>query len=242
MTTKYLSTKCPKKRSWFNYIFRFCYKDVCLKPDEKIINNIHYTKNLPNIRADMHKAGSAISTGLHKVGSELNKDMHKIRSELNKDMHKGGSAISVDVKKLEGKEQVFHIANQDYTYEQAKCKCSSYNAKLASYSQIIDAYNKGAEWCSYGWSNGQTAYYPTQKCNLIKKECGKPGINGGFFADPYLKFGINCYGKKPKGDIIKMKDPTCEKQNYCEMPQNYGANNRLDTDDISPFNKDQWSQ
>ena len=24
----------------------------------------------------------------------------------------------------------------------------------------------------------------------------KPGINGGFFGDPFLKFGINCFGKK----------------------------------------------
>ena len=242
MTTKYLTTKCLKKRSWFNYIFRFCYKDVCLKPDSQIINNIHYTKNLPN----MHKVGSAISADMHKVGSAISADMHKKGTEHhlenNSDMHNGGTAITTDIKKLSGKEQVFHIANQDYTYEQAKCKCSSYNAKLASYSQIIDAYNEGAEWCSYGWSNGQTAYYPTQKCNSIKKECGKPGINGGFFADPYLKFGINCYGKKPKGSIIKMKDPICEKQNYCEMPQNYGANNRLDTDDISPFNQNKWSQ
>ena len=39
---------------------------------------------------------------------------------------------------------------------------------------------------------GQTAYYPTQKCTWDKKTCGKPGINGGFFSNPYLKFGANC--------------------------------------------------
>ena len=257
MTTKYLTTKCPKKRSWFNYIFRFCYKDVCLKPDAQIINNIHRIESEFDmdvhkvgsaINNGMHKFGSAISSDMHKVGSAINTDMHKVGSAINNDMHKAGSTITTDIKKLSGKEQVFHISNQDYSYEQAKCKCASYNAKLASYSQLVDAYNEGAEWCSYGWSNGQTAYYPTQKCNWMKKsdqekkECGKPGINGGFFADPYLKFGINCYGKKPKGKIVKMKEPICESQNYCSMTQNYGANNRLDTDEISPFNQDQWSQ
>jgi hypothetical protein len=147
-----------------------------------------------------------------------------------------------------GKKEVFHIANQDYTFEQAKCKCESYNAKLATYDQLVDAYNDGAEWCTYGWSSGQKAYYPTQKCNWEKKspedklKCGNPGLNGGFFADPYLKFGVNCYGKKPKGKVSKLKDPVCNGGgNYCELPQNFGASNRLETDEISPFNSDKWN-
>ena len=28
---------------------------------------------------------------------------------------------------------------------------------------IIEAYKKGAEWCNYGWTQGQLATYPTQK-------------------------------------------------------------------------------
>ena len=59
-------------------------------------------------------------------------------------------------------EEVFHIANQDYTYKQGKCKCESYGAKLATKNQITDAYNKGANWCTYGWSEKQEAYYPVQ--------------------------------------------------------------------------------
>lgn len=152
---------------------------------------------------------------------------------------------------IEHEKEVFHIANQDYTYEQAKCKCAAYGGRLATKDEIIKAYNKGAEWCSYGWSEGQTAYYPTQKCTWDKLQegdpahrldCGMPGVNGGFFSNPKLKFGINCYGIRPKGEIVKEKAPVCEGQDYCKMKTNYFASHKLGTDEIAPFNKDQWSQ
>lgn len=95
-------------------------------------------------------------------------------SAMSNVQHSNPTNPVVDVNKndLEGPEQVFHISNQNYTYEDARCKCGSYDAKLATYPQIVEAYNKGAEWCSYGWSEGQTAYYPTQKCNWEKKSKG----------------------------------------------------------------------
>lgn len=221
MTTKYLATKCLDKRGWFNYIFRFCFSDVCKTPPSQVVNNIHIMSEIE--------------------GKPKN---HNIPPPPH--LNKTDPAVTYDIKDLEEPEQVFHIGNQEYTYEQAKCKCASYKAKLANYSQMVEAYNKGADWCSYGWSDGQTAYYPTQKCNWIKKtkeereKCGKPGINGGFFADPYLKFGVNCFGKKPEGKVVKLKHKDC-KSNYCEMPQNYYASHRLPTDEIAPFNEDKWS-
>ena len=30
----------------------------------------------------------------------------------------------------------------------------------------------------------------------LKKSCGRPGLNGGYFDNPNLKFGVNCYGVK----------------------------------------------
>ena len=154
-------------------------------------------------------------------------------------------------KPLVGKKEVFNISDQVYTYEQAKCKCDAYGAKLATYSQIVDAYNKGAEWCNYGWSKGHKAYYPTQACTHKDKthngkdgkgHCGKPGINGGYFP-PSMKFGVNCYGIKPKGEIVRKITPKCKvEDNFCKLPKNFRASNRLDRDNVSPFNKTQWHE
>jgi len=152
------------------------------------------------------------------------------------------------------KKEVFHLENQDYTYEQSKCKCESYGGKLATKSQVIDAYNKGANWCSYGWSEGQNAFYPVQKCYWDEMEeknrhlpkharqfCGMPGVNGGYFANPSIKFGINCYGVKPAGQTSKEKKPYCPPMNFCKLEQNYEASHRLESDEIAPFNTDSWN-
>ncbi len=152
------------------------------------------------------------------------------------------------------KKEVFHISNQDYTYDQAKCKCESYGARLASKEELTDAYNNGANWCSYGWSEKQSAYYPVQKCEWDKidtenkrlpdnkkRYCGMPGLNGGFFANPEIKFGANCYGVKPKGKIVKQKQPFCPPMNFCKLESNFQASHKLDTDDIVGFNNEQWN-
>jgi len=219
---KYARTKCERKKPYFKYLFGFCWNNVCDSDNPKEVNNTYYMKPPPVIPSSVIP---------------------------NDPGHNNTDVVKSDLSKLEGSPQVFNISNQDYTYEQAKCKCSSYNAKLASYDQVVEAYNKGADWCSYGWSEGQNAFYPTQKCTWDKlqqeestaNDCGKQGVNGGFFADPYLKFGANCYGKKPEGKIVKMKKPQCKTQNaFCSLKANNSASTRLDTDEISPFNENTW--
>jgi len=155
---------------------------------------------------------------------------------------------------IENKKEVFHIANQDYTYDQAKCKCESYSGRLATKDEVTDAYNNGANWSTYGWSDKQSAFYPIQKCywdkiqsenerlpDNQKKFSGMPGINGGFFANPQIKFGVNCYGIKPKGNIVKAKQPYCPPMNFCKLESNYQASHKLDTDEIVGFNDEQWN-
>ena len=101
--------------------------------------------------------------------------------------------------------EVFNISNNVYTYDEAKAVCSIYGAELANYDQIEQSYSNGAEWCNYGWSEGQMAFFPTQKSTWTelqknpkaKNNCGRPGINGGYMGNPNLKFGVNCFGKKP---------------------------------------------
>jgi hypothetical protein len=98
------------------------------------------------------------------------------------------------------------VSNNLYSYTDANAICKSYGAKLASYDDVENAYNNGAEWCAYGWSENQMAYFPTQKktWNELQKnpkhknDCGRPGVNGGYIGNPEFKFGVNCYGVKPK--------------------------------------------
>jgi hypothetical protein len=103
-------------------------------------------------------------------------------------------------------DQVFNIPGNYYNYNDAKSLCNAYGSRLANYSEIENAYNSGAEWCNYGWSEDQMALFPTQAetyKNLQKipgheHDCGRPGINGGYISNPKVRFGVNCYGKKPK--------------------------------------------
>jgi len=107
---------------------------------------------------------------------------------------------------VEDMKEVFNVSNNLYTYDEAQAVCNSFGAQLATYDQIETAYNNGAEWCAYGWSEDQMAYFPTQKSTWSelqknpkqKNNCGRPGVNGGYIANPYIKFGVNCYGKKPE--------------------------------------------
>ena len=117
--------------------------------------------------------------------------------------HEAPAAASIPE---EYKKEVFNISNNLYTYDDAQAVCSAFDAKLATYDQIEAAYNAGAEWCAYGWSEDQMAFFPTQNATWsklqkdpkTKNNCGRPGVNGGYIANPYIKFGVNCYGKKPK--------------------------------------------
>jgi len=113
---------------------------------------------------------------------------------------------SSPVPEIRIKNQVYNIPGNNYTFTNAKALCTAYGSRLATYQELEDSYKNGAEWCNYGWSDGQMALYPTQQNtfeNLQKikgheHDCGRPGINGGYMANPNLMFGVNCYGNKPK--------------------------------------------
>jgi hypothetical protein len=155
--------------------------------------------------------------------------------------------------------EVFNISNNLYTYDDAQSVCSAYGAKLATYDQIEDAYNNGADWCNYGWSDGQMAFFPTQKStwqNLQKttdhkNDCGRPGVNGGYFANPYIKFGVNCYGKKPvpsNDDLDRMKVrqdyvyPKTAKDIELDNKVKFWKDNADKLLKVNSYNKDKWSE
>jgi hypothetical protein len=102
--------------------------------------------------------------------------------------------------------EVFNISKNNYSYYDAAPLCKALGAELATYDQVKEAWQKGADWCNYGWVKGQMAVYPTQKSSYEELQqgpedqkgvCGKPGLNGGFFDNPELKFGVTCVGKRP---------------------------------------------
>jgi len=160
------------------------------------------------------------------------------------------------VPEIKFRKQVFNIPGNYYTYDNAKAICKAYGADLATYQQIEDAYKNGAEWCNYGWSEGQNAFFPTQQktfdnLQTIKgheHDCGRPGINGGYIANPKIKFGVNCYGNKPRineeeEDLMKVTTP------YPQTAEDIAFQKRVDfwknkVDDIlvSPFNYNTWSE
>jgi len=151
--------------------------------------------------------------------------------------------------------QVFNIPGNNYDYENAKALCRAYGSDLATYDQIENAYNNGAEWCNYGWSANQLALFPTQKQTYDhlqtidghQNDCGRTGVNGGYIANPKIKFGVNCYGYKPKmtseeDELMKTSSP------YPETMKDIAFQKRIDywknqVSDIlvSPFNHTSWA-
>ena len=157
------------------------------------------------------------------------------------------------------KPEVFNISNNLYTYDDAKTICTSYGARLATYDDIEKSYNDGGEWCNYGWSDGQMIFFPTQKTTWDKlqtnpkhkNDCGRPGINGGYIHNPYVRFGVNCYGVKPKAsdaDIANMKAkanhvyPQSAEDALLDKKVQFWKDNADKLLQINSFNTTKWSE
>lgn len=121
------------------------------------------------------------------------------------------SITSVVEKVLPGSgNQVFNVSSNKYTYYDAEPLCKALGAELATYDQVKEAWSKGADWCNYGWVKGQMAVYPTSEETYAKTQsgpdagnnvCGQVGVNGGYFDNPELRYGVTCYGKKPNQNL-----------------------------------------
>ena len=163
------------------------------------------------------------------------------------------STTDSSVPRIKYKKQVFNIPGNYYDFNNAKALCSAYGSRLATYQEVEDSYTSGGEWCNYGWSEGQLALFPTQSSTFDElqeiegheHDCGRPGVNGGFIDNPNVRFGVNCYGYKPK-----MTPDEKELMNASPFPQtasDIAFQKRVDfwktkISDIlvSPFNHDTW--
>jgi Extracellular link domain len=164
-------------------------------------------------------------------------------------------SIVENVLPLNGPPEVFNVSKNEFNYYDAEPLCKALGAELATYDQVKDAYGKGADWCNYGWTKGQVAVYPTQKAtwddlqkgdDADKAACGKPGVNGGYFDNPDMKFGVNCYGPKPgqsgHDEAALMKSGriprTISGLKIEQKVQEFEA--RSDELGVLPFNKSKW--
>jgi len=156
-----------------------------------------------------------------------------------------------------GNPEVYNVSKNDFTYYDAEPLCRALGAELATYDQVKDAFAKGADWCNYGWVKGQAAVYPTQEDTYNKVQagpeedrnsCGTVGLNGGYFDNPELKFGVNCYGVKPpqsehdeevlmkQGNIPKSVPSLAIDKKVQEFKKEAGNLGVL------PFNGDKWDK
>jgi hypothetical protein len=141
--------------------------------------------------------------------------------------------------------EVFHVPGK-YTYSDAQALCRAYGGKLANIDQITSAYEKGADWCDYGWSDENMALFPTQKKTWALfndgdggnhgQDCGRPGVNGGYNNNLQQRLGANCYAPKPPQSgpiqplVVPPKKGDAKTQYYTEHPPA-----------VSPFNYTQWN-
>jgi len=156
---------------------------------------------------------------------------------------------------LPGKKEVFNIVQDKYTYSDAEPLCKAFGAELATYDQVKEAWGKGADWCNYGWVKGQAAIYPTQEETYKKLQagpegqrgsCGIPGINGGYFDNPELRFGVNCFGAKPTETDADIRKRTSDSGSMTQDVIEYDKKVRDFKKErtqipVAPFTKDSWS-
>ena len=190
---------------FFKYVLQLSL--TSLVADVTGVNNLQSTPSAiaNTVGQGIVTANNAVVSGINILDTTGNLITGKINNGKFTNTVKGNISGNLSLSQPEQKKEVFNISNNLYTYEDAQAICSAYVAELATYDQIESAYNDGGEWCNYGWSDGQMAFFPTQKSTWEKlqkssdhkNDCGRPGINGGYFANPYIKFGVNCYGKKP---------------------------------------------
>jgi len=214
-----------------------------------LINGLQYFFKV-DIRAGIRHLFSPVPEVDISVITPPEEDEEEVRGADDTEFT-GGS-----VPEILGQPQVFHVPDNIYRYRDAKAVCKAYGAKLANYSQLEDAYKDGAEWCGFGWSDGQMALYPTQKdtwkgLQKIKghrHDCGRPGVNGGFIDNPKVRFGINCYGYKPKitpleRELMENESPFPVTRRELEFQKKVDHYRSILPDVlVSPFNYENWSQ
>jgi hypothetical protein len=210
-----------------------------------LINGMQYF-----FQIDVDTAIKNLFSGVPEVDIKVKPDSNLIATDLSNITLPTFPEVDMET------DEVFHVSDNIYNYDDAQAVCKAFDADLATYSQIENAYKNGGEWCGYGWSKDQMALFPTQKKtwkNLQKirghkHDCGRPGINGGYIKNKNARFGVNCYGSKPKitseeKDNLKNATPypkTNEERQVDKLVDYYKQ--KLSQIIISPFNYKNWNR
>jgi hypothetical protein len=226
----------------------------------EFIYNIDISTKVYNFNTDKGKIDININDDKDTDNNDNNNDdkepstLTKITDYLDAKKDKYNNKL---INKLNNNnKQVFNIPDNNYDYTSAKALCKAYNSDLATYNQVEESYEKGGEWCNYGWSEGQMALFPTQQAtyDTLQKieghenDCGRPGINGGYIANPNVNFGVNCYGVKPlitqeESDLMKTMTPYPETEKDIEFQKQVNMwKNKINEILVSPFNYKSWTQ
>ena len=186
-------------------------------------------------------------------------DNPEIDIEITKPPEESPKAATEDTGLKFGKKfrkEVFNIPGNNFVQDDAKALCSAYGARLATYQEMEKSYNDGADWCNYGWSEGQMALYPTQqktwdglqKIEGHENDCGRPGVNGGYMKNPAMRFGANCFGYKPTMTTVEEElmanttpYPKTKKDMAIAARTEYWKKKITDIL-VSPFNYKNWSK
>ena len=129
--------------------------------------------------------------------------------------------------------------------------------RLATLNEVKKAYLEGAQWYNMGWSDGQLGLYVLQP-RFVRRypSAGTIGVNGGYFRNPNLRMGINCYGVKPKPDPARIEYSYNELRKEIEGSDSTNNNHQQSIDRIknryknmvkdgeiliSPWNDKKWS-
>jgi hypothetical protein len=211
-------------------------------PAEDVSSTIE--KVVPDSGSDDGPAGDAAPTGL-PTGGPTDGSSGGLAG-VSADGSAGGESAS-------GAAEVFNISKNTFTYYDAEPLCKALGAELATYDQVKEAWTKGADWCNYGWTKGQMAVYPTSKDTYAALQkgtpeqqlsCGRPGVNGGYFDNPELLYGVNCYGPKPaqsKHDQAQAAIATPVSPEAYEFDKKVAQfKAQSESIGILPFNKNSW--
>jgi hypothetical protein len=182
-----------------------------------------------------------VEKGVDELEKDIGKDLKKAETNIEKILPGGGK-------------EVFNVSSNRYTFYDAEPMCKALGAELATYDQVKEAWSKGADWCNYGWVKGQMSVYPTSEETYTKLQggpeeqrmaCGRPGVNGGYFDNPEMRFGVNCYGAKPPKskhddeDISKGAPVSPDALAFDKKVNQF--KNEADTIGINPFNSHSWA-